>query len=110
MAITLGKDGGPSSPPFGTDIISATFTEECELVDVTNRANKGGSTGNPGYRAYESGLKTETWEIECHDPSGLITALQTNTHTSNFLVMGVTENAAIDGAVTYTVTCRRGAA
>jgi hypothetical protein len=106
MAIALGKDA--SAPPFGTDIISATFTEEVEVIDVTNRTNASGSTGNPGYRAFDAGFKSQTWEIECHDASGLITALESNTATSNFLVMNVVENAAIDGAVTYTVTCRRG--
>lgn len=105
MAIQLGKDG--SAPPFGTDVISATYTEESEVIDVTNRTNKGGTAGNPGFRAYMAGLTTEMWEIECHDPTALITALQSNTATSNFLVMGVTENAGIDGAVTFTVTCRR---
>lgn len=107
MAITLGKDAA-SAPPFGTDIISATFTEECETVDVTNRSNCSGSTGNPGYRAFDAGFKTQTWEIECHDATGLIAALESNSATSNFIVMSVTENAALDGAVTYTVTCRRG--
>lgn len=109
MAKVLGKDGA-GAVPFGVDIISATFTEECEVVDVTNRSNMSGSTGNPGYRAFDSGLKSELWEIECHDASGLITALETNSATSNFLVMGVTENASIDGAITYTVSCRRGGA
>jgi len=104
MAITLGKDG--TAPPFGTDVISATYTEECEIVDVTNRTNKGGSSGNPGYRAYKAGLASKLWEIECHDATGLITALETNTPTSNFIVMGVTENISIDGAVTFTVTAR----
>jgi hypothetical protein len=104
MAIVLGKDG--SAPPFGTDVISATYTEETEVVDVTNRTNKGGTSTNPGFRAYMAGLTSKTWEIECHDPTGLMTALQTNTATSSFLVMGVTENASIDGAVTFTVTCR----
>jgi hypothetical protein len=106
MAITLGKDGG--APPFGTDIISATFTEECEVIDVTNRTNEGGGTGVAGYKANKAGFKTQMWEIECHDASGLITALESNTATSNFLVMGVTENISIDGAVTFTVSARRG--
>jgi len=104
MAITLGKDG--SAPPFGVEVISATYTEEVEIVDVTNRGNAGGSAGAPGYRAYKAGLTSKTWEIECHNPTGLITALQTNSPTSDFIVMGVTENVSIDGAVTYTVTAR----
>jgi hypothetical protein len=106
MAITLGKDG--SAPPFGTDVISATYTEEVEIIDVTNRTNKGGTSGNPGFRAYKSGLTSKLWEIECHNATGLLTALQSNTPTSNFLVMGITENISIDGAVTYTVTAREG--
>jgi hypothetical protein len=104
MAITLGKEG--TAPPFGTDVISATYTEEKEVVDVTNRTNMGGSTGNPGYRVYKAGLTNKLWEIECHDATGLIAALETNTATSDFIVMGVTENISIDGAVTFTVTAR----
>lgn len=104
MAITLGKEG--TAPPFGTDVISATYTEEVEVVDVTNRTNVGGSSGNPGYRAYQAGLTSKTWEIECHDATALITGLETNTATSSFIVMGVTENISIDGAVTFTVTAR----
>jgi hypothetical protein len=103
MAIELGKDG--SAPPFGADVISATYTEESEVVDVTNRTNKGGSSGNPGYRAYKAGLTSKLWEIECHDASGLISALEVNA-ASGFTVMGVTENISIDGAVTFTVTAR----
>jgi len=105
MAITLGKDAG-TAPPFGTDIISATYTEECEMIDVTNRSNKGGSTGNPGYRASKAGFTSKTWEIECHDATGLIAALESNTGTSGYIVMSVTENISIDGAVTFTVTAR----
>jgi hypothetical protein len=105
MAITLGKDV-TVAPPFGTDIISATYTEECELIDVTNRTNKTGTSGNPGYRVNAAGFKTKTWEIECHDASGLITALESNTATSSFIVMSVSENISIDGAVTFTVTAR----
>lgn len=104
MAIVLGKDG--SAPPFGTDVISATYTEECEVIDVTNRENCGGTTGNPGYRAYMSGLTSKIWEIECHDSTALIAGLESNSATSGFIVMGVTENIGIDGAVTYTVTAR----
>jgi hypothetical protein len=106
MAIILGKEG--VAPPFGVDIISATFTEECESIDVTNRTNAGGTTGAPGYRAFDAGFKSQLWEIECHDPTGLISALETNSLTSNFMVTSVTENASIDGAVTYTVSARRG--
>lgn len=106
MAISLGKDG--TAPPFGTDIISATYTEEVEVVDITNRSNIGGSTGSAGYGCYKSGFTTKMWEIECHDATGLIAELESNTATSDFIVMGVTENVSIDGAVTFTVSCREG--
>ena len=102
MAIVLGKDG--SAPPFGTDIISATFTEECEAVDVTNRTNCSGGTGTPGYRVFDAGFKSEMWEIECHDPTGLMASLATN--GTQWAATSVTENINVDGAVTYTVTTR----
>lgn len=102
MAIQLGKEG--TAPPFGTDVISATYTEECEVIDITNRGNAGGSSGAAGYRAYAAGFKTKTWEIECHDATGLITSLTVN--GNGFQVVSVTENIGIDGAVTFTVTAR----
>jgi hypothetical protein len=102
MAITLGKDG--TAPPFGTNVISASYTEECEVVDISNRQNVGGSAGAPGYKANAAGFTVKTWEIECHDASGLISSLETN--GSGFSVMSVAENISIDGAVTYTVTCK----
>lgn len=106
MAISLGKDG--EAPPFGTGIISATFTTEQELVDVTNRDNVGGTTGNPGYRCNRAGFKSETWEIECHDPAGLETALMAQAADGVWTVMSIAENVAVDGATTFTVTCRKG--
>lgn len=103
MAITLGKDG-PDAPPFGAGVISATYTEECETIDVSNRDNVGGSAGAPGRKVSLAGFKTKTWEIECHDATGLITDLESA--GTGFAVMGVTENIGIDGAVTFTVTAK----
>jgi hypothetical protein len=103
MAITLGKDAS-SAPPFGTGIISATYTEECETVDISNRSNIGGSSGAPGYKAAKAGFTTKTWEIECHDATGLITSLAAA--GSGFSVMSVTENIGVDGAVTFNVTAK----
>lgn len=105
MAITLGWKAG-TAPPFGTDIISATFTEEAEVIDVSNRSNVG--TGTIGYRAFKTGFVAKTWEIECHDATGVIVALESNTATSDYVVMNVTENISIDGAITYTITAREG--
>lgn len=105
MAITLGKDAS-SAPPFGTGIINATFTEEQEQIDITNRSNVGGSPGGPGYRQYEAGFTSRTWEIECHDATGVIAQLESNSPTNGYILMGVTENIGVDGAVTFTVTAR----
>jgi hypothetical protein len=102
MAITLGKDG--SAPPFGSGIISATYTEECETIDVSNRSNVGGSAGTPGRKMSKAGFVTKTWEIECHDASGLITNLELA--GTGFSVMSVSENISVDGAVTFNVTAK----
>jgi hypothetical protein len=105
MAISLGKDAA-SAPPFGEGIISATFTEECETVDISNRSNVGGSAGAPGRRVSRAGFVTKTWEIECHDPDGLITSLNAAGTAGSFSIMSVSENIGIDGAVTYNVTAK----
>jgi hypothetical protein len=105
MAITLGKDAS-SAPPFGEGIISATFTEECETIDISNRSNIGGSSGAPGRKVSKAGFVTKTWEIECHDPDGLITSLNAAGTSGSFSIMSVTENVSIDGAVTYNVTAK----
>jgi hypothetical protein len=104
MAIALGKNG--TAPPFGTDVISASYTEECEVIDITNRTNASGAGPTP--RIFKAGFESRVWEIECHDASGLIAALETNTATADFIVMNVSENISIDGAVTFTVTAREG--
>lgn len=100
MAITLGKDG--SAPPFGEGIISATFTEECETIDVSNRSNVGSGAGR---KAFLAGFTTKTWEIECHDADGVIASLE-QANPTGFTVMSVTENIGVDGAVTYNLTVK----
>ena len=104
MAITLGKDGG--APPLAEGIISATFTEECETIDISNRGNVGGSSGAPGRKVSKAGFVTKTWEIECHDPDGLIASLTAAGTSGSFSVMSVSENISIDGAVTYSVSLK----
>lgn len=101
-AIQLGRDA--AAPPFGEGIISATYTEECETVDVSNRSNIGGTSGAPGRKVSRAGYVTKTWEIECHDPDGLTASL--NAAGSGFSIMSVSENISIDGAVTYSVTAK----
>ena len=104
MAISLGKDA--SAPPVGEGIISATFTEECEAIDISNRSNVGGSAGAPGRKVSKAGFVTKTWEIECHDPDGLITSLNAAGTSGSYSVMSVSENISIDGAVTYSVSLK----
>ena len=103
MGIVLGKDG--DAPPKVSNVITATFTEEAEAVDITNRDNEGGAAGAPGHRMHAAGLKNRTWEVECHNPAGLITDLEANA-SSGYHVMNVGENVTLDGAVTYTVTLK----
>jgi hypothetical protein len=106
MAVTLGKDAS-AAPPVGTNIISASYTEDCEIVDISNRSNIGGSAGAPGYKQNKAGFTTKTWEIECHDATALITGLEANAASGSWMVMSVTENISIDGAVTYSVSAKQ---
>lgn len=96
---TLGKDV-TTAPPFGNGVISATYTEEVETIDISNRQNIGA-----GYKQNAAGFTSKTWEIECHDPAGLVTALEADP-SSGWTVMNVTENIGVDGAVTYSVTAK----
>ena len=98
MAITLGKNG--STPPFGAGIIDVTFSEEVETIDISNRENVGA-----GYKINDTGFVSRTYEITCHDPTGVVAALEANA-TTGWTVMGVTENISVDGAVTFTVTAK----
>jgi hypothetical protein len=110
MAITLGKDGTGIPTPTGGNaiegIISATYTEECETIDISNRSNIGGSSGAPGRKVSKAGFVTKTWEIECHDPDGLLTSLNAAGTSGSYSVMSVSENVSIDGAVTYSVSLK----
>lgn len=100
MAITLGKDH--TAPPVGGGIISATYTEEVETVDISNRDNVGAGVG---YKQNSAGFTVKTWEIECHDATNVVESLEANAD-SGFTVMSVSENIGVDGAVTYTVTAK----
>jgi len=102
MAVTLGRSGSLSSP-FGGNIISITKTVESEAVDVSNRSNTSG-----GYRVSRAGLKSVTFEIECHDPGTAMTDLLDANADNGATVTSVTENISVDGAVTFTITVRGG--
>jgi len=107
MAITLGSQPA-SAPPFVSTfcegIISATYTQECETIDISNRANVGGTAGAPGRKVAKAGFLTKTWEIECHDPDGLATSLAAA--GTSWSIVSITENIPIDGAVTYSVSVK----
>jgi hypothetical protein len=107
MAITLGKDS-TGIPSLGANaiegVISATFSQECETIDISNRGNIGGSAGAPGRKVAKAGFVTKTWEIECHDPDGLLTSL--NAAGSSFSVMSISEAISVDGAVVYSVSLK----
>jgi hypothetical protein len=102
MAVTLGRSGSLSAP-FGGNIISITKTVESEAVDVSNRSNTSG-----GYRVSRAGLKSVTFEIECHDPGTAMTDLLDANADNGATVTSVTENISVDGAVTFTITVRGG--
>jgi hypothetical protein len=100
MAITLGRNG--STPPVGSNIISATYSEETETIDVSNRSNV-----TSGYKASRAGFTVKTWEIECHDAGTLMTDLTGAGTEGSFNVMSVTENISVDGPVSFTVTAKQ---
>jgi len=105
MAVTLGK-AGTGAPSFGDNVISATKTEEAPAIDITSRSTD--SSANPAYREFKTGIKAENWEIECYDPTGLVSELTTQLTDDTFGVVSVSENITIDGPNTYTVTIRKG--
>jgi hypothetical protein len=102
MAVTLGRSGSLSAP-FGGNIINITKTVESEAVDVSNRSNTSG-----GYKVSRAGLKSVTYEIECHDPGTAMTDLLDANADNGATVTSVTENISVDGAVTFTITVRGG--
>lgn len=95
---TLGRLGS-LQPPYGDDIISVTKTDEAETIDVSHRTNS-----QSGFRIYEAGLPSQTFEIECYNVGGAMTSLVSN--GNGLQVMGVSESGSVDGVVTYTITVR----
>lgn len=97
---SLGKGG--ETPPFGGGIISATLTEECETIDTSNRDNVGLGAGR---KISSAGFITRSWEVECHDATGVMTSLE-NADATGYTVMSVTENIGIDGAITFSLSIK----
>jgi hypothetical protein len=102
MAITMGRAGGaPTGGSSATGIISVTWTQEAESIDVTHR---GTVTTGPYYKAATGGFVTRTAEIECLDATAVVTAL--HAAGSGYTVMSVTENQPLDGPVTFSITVK----
>ncbi len=89
-----------------TGVISVTWTDEAESVDITHRG-RATSTGT-AFRVATGGFLASTIEIECLDATAVMTALDTGRNGSGYQVMSVTENQPLDGPVTYNVTVREG--
>lgn len=106
MAITLGADitgstgttAAVGSTVKATGIISVSFSEEVEAIDITHRGVSG------YYRQATGGFATRTVEIECLDAAGVIGQLHST--SAGYTVVSVTENQPLDGPVTYNVTAK----
>jgi len=98
MAITLGPSGTSTPVVSNSNVISATYTESCDTIDISNRGNIDG-----GFKATAAGFITKSWSIECHDSAALMATVAGNAASSGMQATSVSENASIDGAVTYTV-------
>ena len=104
MAITLGRAGGtPTGSNGATGIISVTWTQEAEAVDVTHRGLVG-ATGI-AYKASTGGFITNTAQIECLDATAVISSLASA--GTGFIVTNVVENQPLDGPVTFTLTAKQ---
>jgi hypothetical protein len=73
-----------------------------ELIDLSNRDNVGAGVGS---KVNAAGFRTRTWEVECHDATGLVTSLNAD-ETDQYTVTSITENISVDGAVTFSVTVK----
>lgn len=86
-----------------TGIISVSYSEEVEAIDITHRGSQ--TTGvADAFRVATGGFVTKTVEIECLDATAVMTALQSA--GSGYAVVSVTENQPLDGPVTYNVTAK----
>lgn len=103
MAISLGyAASGPTGANGATGIISVSWSQESEAIDITHR---GSATGvADAFRVATGGFITNTVEIECLDATSVMTALAQA--GSGYAVTSVTENQPLDGPVTYTVSAR----
>lgn len=104
MAISLGYAAtGPTGANGATGVISVSFSQEVEAIDITHRGD--GESGVAGaFRVATGGFVTNTVEIECLDATAVMTSLESA--GSGYAVVSVTENQPLDGPVTYNVTAK----
>jgi hypothetical protein len=86
-----------------TGIVSVSYTEEVEAIDITHRGSSVSGVAD-AFRVATGGFVTKTVEIECLDATTVMTKLAEA--GSGYAVTSVTENQPLDGPVTFTVTAR----
>jgi hypothetical protein len=104
MPVTLGRDGGsPTGSNGATGIMSVTWTQEVNAIDVSHRGlvNPSGIS----YKAATGGFVTRTAEIECLDATAVMTSLAGA--GTGYIVTNVTENRPLDDKVTFTLTAKK---
>ena len=104
MPVTLGRDGGsPTGSNGATGIMSVTWTQEANAIDVSHRGLV--SASGISYKAATGGFVTRTAEIECLDATAVMASLAGA--GTGFIVTNVTENRPLDDKVTFTLTAKK---
>jgi len=104
MPVTLGRDGGsPTGSNGATGIMSVTWTQEVNAIDVSHRGLV--SASGISYKAATGGFVTRTAEIECLDATAVIASLAGA--GTGYIVTNVTENRPLDDKVTFTLTAKK---
>jgi hypothetical protein len=104
MPVTLGRDGGsPTGSNGATGIMSVTWTQEVNAIDVSHRGLV--SASGISYKAATGGFVTRTAEIECLDATAVMTSLAGA--GTGYIVTNVAENRPLDGPVTFTLTAKK---
>jgi hypothetical protein len=104
MPVTLGRDGGsPTGSNGATGIMSVTWTQEVNAIDVSHRGLV--SASGISYKAATGGFVTRTAEIECLDATAVMASLAGA--GTGYIVTNVTENRPLDDKVTFTLTAKK---
>jgi hypothetical protein len=104
MPVSLGRDGGsPTGSNGATGIMSVTWTQEVNAIDVSHRGLV--SASGISYKAATGGFVTRTAEIECLDATAVMASLAGA--GTGYIVTNVTENRSLDDKVTFTLTAKK---